>query len=188
MTEHNVGSFEDSRTRIRRVRVHREIFNSYAQMQRTAMIMTQKMDEVLDHPEHKDLILTGLAMGYKMPSVEMVNARNVIIKTYLDGLDPHQGVVERNNIVEFPATTALQFYLVAHHSAMMIEDVVNNIAQSDYMLWIRKKKQGGGAYLGPTSLQEVFNVWCSLVNNAAYERRHVPVERRLPQDWTRYVV
>ena len=189
MTEQNTGSFEDPRTRIRRVKVHRDIFNAYADLHRSATIMTQKMDEVLDHFEHQRLIETGLKMGYRMPDVEAVAARNAIIKSYLEGLHPYRDTVMRNDMVEFPATTARQLHLVARHSSMMIAEVINNITQSDYMLGIRKLKQGGGAYQGPTSLQEVFNVWGSLIASTTYERRHVPDERRrLPENWIRYVV
>ena len=189
MTEHDNSSTWDPKTRIRRVKVHRDIYNAYVELYRSACIMTQKMDEVLDHFEHQRLISTGTQMGYRMPDVEAVAARNAIIKIYLDGLNPYHGVYEHDGMVEFPARTASQMHLVARHSAMMIADVVNNINQSDYMLWIRNLKKVGGAYQGPTSLQEVFNVWMNLAVSHAQERRHVPEQgRRLPENWIRYVV
>lgn len=189
MTKHNNSSSWDPATRIRRVKIHRDVFNAYVEVYRSACIMTQKMDEVLDHFEHQRLINTGVQMGYRMPNVEAVAARNAIIKIYLDGLDPFHQAYERDGVIEFPARTASQMHLVARHSTMMIADVVNNINQSDYMLWIRNLKKMGGAYQGPTSLQEVFNVWMNLAVSNAQECRHVPEQaRRLPENWIRYVV
>jgi len=178
----------NDKMRIRRVRVHREIFEAYAEVYRAAKIMTQKMDEVLDHHEHRALITNGLTYGYKVPDVEAVRARNEVIKIYLDGMDPYAGAVEDNGVVEFPAKTARQMHLVALHSTYMISDVINNINQSDYMLLFRNLKKLGGAYTGPTSLQEVFNVWGTLINSNSRESRHVDQKRRLPPNWIRLVV
>lgn len=180
---------EDSPPRIRRLKVHPAIFAAYIELYKSASIMACKMDEVLDHYEHKSLIDSGLRNGYRMPDVEAVRARNNIIKIYLDGLDPYADVIHRDGEVEFPARTALQLQLVVHHSTLMIEDVVRNIRTSDYMLWIRTLKQAGGPYMGPTSLQEVFNVWCGLVVASKREQNHLPEKnRRLPANWGKFVV
>jgi hypothetical protein len=175
--------------RIRRVKVHGAVFGAYVDLYNTATIMARKMDEVLDHYEHKTLIASGLDQGYRMPDVEAVRARNNVIKIYLDGLNPYHDAVLQGDLVEFPARTARQLQLVAHHSTLMIEDVVNNIQKSDYMLWIRNLKLGGGAYMGPTSLQEVFNLWMGLVVASKREQNHLPEKgRRLPANWGNYVV
>jgi hypothetical protein len=179
----------DRPPRIRRIKVHSAVFGAYVELYNSASIMARKMDEVLDHYEHQSLIASGLERGYRMPDVEAVRARNHVIKMYLEGLNPYQGAVANDNTVEFPARTALQMQLVARHSTLMIEDVVRNIQKSDYMLWIRNLKQAGGPYMGPTSLQEVFNVWCGLVVASKHEQRHLPAEaRRLPANWGNYVV
>lgn len=175
--------------RIRRVKVHGAVFGAYVDLYNCATIMARKMDEVLDHYEHENLITSGLQQGLRMPDVEAVRARNNVIKIYLEGLNPYQGAISQGAMVEFPARTALQMQLVARHSTLMIEDVVRNIQKSDYMLWIRTLKQAGGPYMGPTSLQEVFNVWMGLVVASKHEQRHLPAEgRRLPANWGNYVV
>lgn len=182
MTEWN------EKMRIRSLRVHPEVFEAYVEVYRAARIMTQKMDEVLDHHEHRELINNGLSSGYKVPDVEAVRARNAVIKMYLDGIDPYNGALKHRGVIEFPARTARQLHLVAHHSTFMICDVINNINQSDYMKLFRNLKEKGGAYTGPTSLQEVFNVWGALINSNTRETRHVDQSRRLPSNWIRLVV
>ena len=174
--------------RIRRVRVHREVFEAYAEVYRAALIMTRKMDDVLDHHQHRALIDNGVSSGYKVPDVEAVRARNEMIKIYLDGIDPYDDAVEQGGMIEFPARTARQLHLVARHSTHMISDVINNINQSDYMLLFRNLKKIGNEYTGPTSLQEVFNVWGTLINSHSRESRHVAQNRRLPANWIRLVV
>lgn len=189
MTEQNSSSGWGPGTRIRCIRMHREVFNAYVEVYHSACIMAEKMDEVLEHYEHQRLISTGVLHGYKMPNVEAVSARNSILKLYLEGLDLYRDAHERNGAIEIPAKTARQMHMVARQADLIFADVINNINGSDYMLWIRNLKKMGGAYQGPTSLQEVFNLWVAVINTSLYVKKHVPEEQTLRlEHWKRYVL
>jgi len=175
---------------ISRIIIHRDLFLAYVELAQAAKVMTERMDEVLDHPKHIELINGGFRAGYKMPNVDMIQGRNWLIKFYLDGLDPLAGA-ERvgKDQVMIPAKTARALHLVAEYSASMIDGVVGNIHRSQYMPWIRTLREAGDPYSGPTSLQEVFNLWSSLATATVTHAHHAPdLRRRLPENWLKLVI
>lgn len=179
----------NERIRIRRLKVHPAIFAAYVDLYDCARIMAQKMDDVLDHPEHKMIMREAEEGGYRMPDIAPIRARNEILKIYLKSAEPFRDVVERDGLIEFPAQTACNLHMVAYQCSLMIDDVCRNIRESDYMPWFGVLKKLEVPYSGPTSLQEVFNVWGSLVTSIQKQYRHGPDQpHRLPQNWTSLVV
>lgn len=175
--------------RIRRLKVHPAIFAAYVDLYDCARIMAQKMDDVLNHPEHKMIMREAEERGYRMPDIAPIRARNEILKIYLKSAEPFRDVVEREGAIEFPAQTACNLHMVGYQCSLMIDDVCRNIRESDYMPWFGVLKKLEVPYSGPTSLQEVFNVWGSLVTSIQKQHHHGPDQlHRLPPNWISLVV
>jgi hypothetical protein len=154
-----------------------------------AMLMAQRMDDVLESDEHKMIMREGAEMGYTMPDADAIRARNKILKLYLAASHPWQGAHEKDGMISFPAESARNLYMVAVQSALMIDDVCRNIRESEYMLWFRRLRELEAPYIGPTSLQEMFNVWGALTISTVQQEQYAPQRhRRLPENWMALVV
>lgn len=174
--------------RIRRIKVHPEVFAAYLDLYNDAYIMVDRMDEVLDHPEHRMIVREAEELGYTMPDIEGVRRHNALLRSFILASDPRNSAVLKDGLVEFPASSARQLHMIAFQSGMFIDDVCRNIKNTDYMLWFRVLRQMDVPYLGPTSLQEMFNVWASLTTSTAKQASHAPaVSRRLPGNWLKLV-
>ncbi len=184
---YNSEKWHDS-IRIGRVKMHVAIFKAYAELHDLASIMAARMDEVLDNDEHQMIMREAAERGYVMPDVEAVRARNNLLKQFLAASDPWGEAEIRNRIIRIPAKTARDMHMVAHQSALMVDEVCRNIRESDYMLLFRNLKRLDVPYTGPTSLQEMYNVWGMLVTSTVRQAQLGPERsHRLPVNWLKLV-
>ena len=175
--------------RIRRIKTNAAIFVAYAELHECASIMAEKMDAVLDDDEHQTIMREGAEQGYKMPDAAAIRSRNTLLKQFLAASDPWRDTQIRDDMICIPGKTARDMHMVAYQCALMIDDVCRNIRESDYMLWFRRLNELDAPYVGPTSLQEMFNVWGSLIISIAQQEQHGPEPRyRLPCNWPHLVV
>jgi hypothetical protein len=174
--------------RIHRIKTHVAIFKAYAELHEAASIMAERMDEVLDNEEHHMIMREARELGYIMPDSNAIRSRNALLKEFLTASDPWNDAENKEGMIFIPGKTARDLHMVAYQCALMIDEVCRNIRESDYMLLFRNLRRLDFPYVGPTSLQEMFNVWGTLIVSMQQQEQHGPERhQRLPANWLKLV-
>lgn len=165
--------------------VHPKIYQSYCDLYAKAALMVQRMENVLDNPEHHQVMVMGPLLGFKMPDEDAVRARTYELKACLLSYGPDEiiGMTVGGN-VRIPASTVQGFHMTALLTARLVDDVIDRIRPSGYLPFFGYLKDMHMPYQGPTSLQEVIDSWGALINSALSQKAYAPAER-LPANWVK---
>lgn len=173
-----------SDAKIRSVMVHAEVYRGYMWLYSCAFHMVQQTEKVLDDARHQEILVRGPMLGYVMPDAEIIRKTTAELRRALEGFDPNEaGMV--NGRVSLPIKTARGLYNMACLSDRLIDEVFMSIRKSEYMLWIRALKATGEIYDGPTSLQEVVDVFVAF-NDLSVKQVIHPTSRKgqkLQSNW-----
>ncbi len=169
--------------RSREVLVHPMIYRAYLVLYLESCALLNRMDAVLDSRLHQAIMAEAIDRGFVMPDVESMREKtNALRLAIAMSPDPHDVRLYKNNMLLMPVKTACAFYNVAARGQDIVEDVFYAIEKTQYLPWFTVLKKRGEPYAGPTSLQEVFNVWANLERSASSEKKYA-APNALPRSW-----
>ena len=175
-------------TRLRAVKVPKEIHDSYVKLYNAAARLTHSMDTILDHEEHKRVLAMGEAKGLQMPVAQDFRAQNEKMKAILNDFSPYDinGLInnDKGRIVSvlIPFEAAVGFHYTALESARMIALALKSFYNRDYQTCFRVLKEEGNPYQGPISYDKVSKTWHVLLAACEAHEVHAPVHK-LPANW-----
>ena len=169
-------------SKVTTVQVHPGIYNAYLILYIECCTLVERMDAVLDDGEHCLLVEEATQSGFKMPDIEFMRDRTNELRDALMVFNPYNVRIFRDGMVLLPIESARGFYNVAASGQKIVSGVFDAIEKTNYLSWFTVLKNMGAPYSGPTSLQEVINVWAGIDRGAHSERTYAH-PKALPRSW-----
>ena len=118
--------------------------------------LVEKMEKVLDDPEHRLCMNEGRDLGFNLPSEEAFHKFIKIYNAHFHGFDPFR-TEKSGNKITLTGDQAKAFIDNRYFAAELYDALDTAIFQTQYMDLIRHLKNNGAGYAGPSIFQEIMN-------------------------------
>lgn len=132
------------------------LYKSHLLFFRDTKALVEKMERVLDDPEHSLCMYEGRELDFNLPSEEAFRNFVLIYNSHFQDFNPFSTQKADDKIL-LTGTQAKAFIDNRHFSADLYEALDTAIFQTQYMDLIRHLKNNGVAYSGPSIFQEIMN-------------------------------
>jgi hypothetical protein len=175
-------SSQKSSYNVQAVNLPQQLYSSYLQVFIMTCAFATKLEEVMDDEQHAEIMDEARAKGYRLPDPEIYRSKLETLTNVIENMHPHDIKYNGADYVCMSGEMARDFFLTAILGCDLINDVYNDLLNTDYLKVYKDLKDKGEVYSGPTSLQEAVDTVVCLIraNNMSYNYRK---NAGLPSGW-----
>ena len=173
---------EKSCYNVQAVKLPLTLYSSYLQVFIMTCAFASKLEEVMNDPKHKKVMEEARSKGYFLPDPDNYRNKLEVLKDVIQDVQPHDIKYVGDDTVSMSGELARGFFLTAILGCDLINDVYNDLLETDYLKCSKDLKDRGEPYAGPTSLQEAVDTVVCLIraNNMSHNYRK---NAGLPKGW-----